>query len=224
MEIRVKDVTVVKTGESSKGAWELIKVTSEDGTGYTTFDKGAKKLNPGAVFEADVTLKEGKAQFKEVGKVISNTEAPLAPADNMSKSNWADKDKVTRQSIEMQVRAKITAELRIAGVFTDADPEVVMLRTWLQTGELVTVGKPEPLPGGELVAVKETATAVKPTAKTSADTDGLFGEVMKRMKFKTEATAQKWLTDVCKVDPARITSEPEAVRDEVKQLQGWTDE
>lgn len=109
MKITVKEVRVLKTGENKKGKWELIKVTSDDGTEYTTFDKKAKHLNPGAVFEAEVELKEGKASFSEVSNVISQGEA-------QEKLFKQSRGASTDASIESQVAFKGMIELISTGM------------------------------------------------------------------------------------------------------------
>jgi len=98
MEIKVKSSQVVKTGSNSKGDWELIKVISEDGTGYTTFDKKAKYLGTGAVVDiGEPDIKEGKISFKEVIKVIKEgTGQAQAPSSNRYGQDSPEK----RQSIE----------------------------------------------------------------------------------------------------------------------------
>ncbi len=103
MKITVKEVAVVKTGTSGKGDWELIKVTSDDGTGYTTFDKKAKQLNPGAVIDADVELKEGKASFKKF-EIISNPEGGAA-----STNGGGYKKDLEGLKIEYQLKAQLQA-------------------------------------------------------------------------------------------------------------------
>lgn len=107
MQITVKSTKVAKTGTNKAGPWELIVITSEDGTDYTTFHKGAKNLTAGAVIDIEPDIKEGKISFKEY-KVISS---PAAPPDGngrpgMTPELWAEKDRLERQSIESQVAFK----------------------------------------------------------------------------------------------------------------------
>ena len=110
MEITVKEAKVLKTGTSKRGEWELIKVISDDNTEYTTFDKQAK-LPGGSVIEFELIIEEGKLSFKEC-KVISEATPSVAPVnDNMSKDDWASKQRIERASIETQVAYKGIPEL-----------------------------------------------------------------------------------------------------------------
>ncbi len=186
MKITVREVAVVKTGQSEKGDWELIKVTSDDGTGYTTFDKKAKQLNAGAVIEAEVTLKEGKASFKKF-EVISNPEAVATSAngggykknvDGM-KIEYALKAKlqaIERASIEAQTAYRGAIELLIKDkVFDDSVPLIDAALKWglskltatelkEQLGSMPTIGGPEkkekqPNPDPKFANVGEFFTA-----------------------------------------------------------------
>ena len=129
MQITVKDSKVVKTGTNKSGEWELIRVISEDNTEYTTFDKKVKSLPNGSVIEFEPIIKEGKLSFKDF-KVIS--EAPAkSNGDQMSKEDWADKQRVERTSIENQVRAKLIVELRITGAIDDKSKLYQKCLEWL---------------------------------------------------------------------------------------------
>lgn len=112
MQITVKEAKVVKTGTNKSGEWELIRVTSEDNTEYTTFDKKAKTLT-GATIEFEPIIKEGKLSFKEF-KLISEGQVSLLPAakaEGMTPEAWAEKDRLERFSIESQVAFKGIIEL-----------------------------------------------------------------------------------------------------------------
>jgi len=83
MEITVKSVKVVKTGTNKSGAWELIRVTTLDGTEYTTFDKKVKHMGEGAVIDiGEPDIKEGKISFKEIVKVVKEGQAPAVTSGN----------------------------------------------------------------------------------------------------------------------------------------------
>ena len=100
MKITVKSAKVLKTGESKNGAWSLIGVTSDDGTNYATFHKGAENLAPGAVIDiGEVIIKEGKCSFKEY-KIIS--EAPAQPngKPDMTPDMWDEKARKEQWSRE----------------------------------------------------------------------------------------------------------------------------
>ncbi len=127
MEITVKEAKVISTGTNKNGDWELVKVTSEDGTEYTTFDKKAKHLVLGAVVDiGDVTLKEGnKRSFKEytVKSVPATPASPVDSGDQMNKEDWAKKQRIERESIESQVAVKCVFSLITA--IMESDKKVV---------------------------------------------------------------------------------------------------
>lgn len=109
MQITIQESRVVKTGANKNGEWELIRVTSQDNTEYTTFDKKAKHLTNGSVIEFEPIIKEGKLSFK-VFKLISegqvSTPSPGAKSNGMTPEAWAEKDRLERFSIESQVAFK----------------------------------------------------------------------------------------------------------------------
>ena len=100
MQITVKSVKVLKTGENKNGSWSLIGVTSDDGTNYATFHKSAANLNPGAVIEiGQPDIKEGKCSFKEYTVISEGTPAPHPNGKpDMSKDDWAEKDRLERDA------------------------------------------------------------------------------------------------------------------------------
>lgn len=100
MQITVKSTKALKSGTNKNGEWELIGVTSEDGTNYTTFHKGAKNLSPGAVIEFEPEIKEGKVSFKEYKVISEGTPAPVNGKPDMTKEDWAEKDRADRWSKE----------------------------------------------------------------------------------------------------------------------------
>jgi len=128
MQITIKSVKVGKTGTSAKGDWELIVITSEDGTDYRTFQKSAKNLIAGTVIDiGETVIKEGKITIKEY-TVVSAPAAPALPNDvqpayipggavkidtsqDMTPEKWAEKDERQRLSIETQVAYKGIMEL-----------------------------------------------------------------------------------------------------------------
>jgi len=103
MQLTVKSTKIGRTGTNEKGDWELIVVTSDDGTDYTTFHKGAKNLLPGTVIEVgEVIIKNNKHSFKEY-TVISAPTVPVVPVSNghgMTPELWAEKDRLERWSRE----------------------------------------------------------------------------------------------------------------------------
>jgi len=124
MQLTVKSTKIGRTGTNEKGDWELIVVTSDDGTDYTTFHKGAKNLLPGTVIEVgEVIIKNNKHSFKEY-TVISAPTVPVVPVSNghgMTPELWSEKDKLQRQSIETQVCFKGIIELAASPNFEQWD-------------------------------------------------------------------------------------------------------
>jgi hypothetical protein len=105
MQITVKSSQVVKTGTNKAGDWELIKVTSEDGTGYATFDKKAKHLGTGAVIDiGEVDIKDGKISFKEVVSVVKDGTSPALT------NGYGQDSPEKRRSIETQCAVKVVME------------------------------------------------------------------------------------------------------------------
>jgi len=50
----------------------------------------------------------------------------------------------------------------------------------------------------------------------------LFNLIAEKMTWKSPATARSWIVNKCKIEESRIDSEPEAVFQEIRELQGWT--
>ena len=77
-----------------------------------------------------------------------------------------------------------------------------------------STSKPKPQP--------ESKTDGEPAQPEDNPTATLLRVVMENMSFPKEINARNWLKDVCKIDPARIDNDAEAVLKEVKELQGWS--
>ena len=62
----------------------------------------------------------------------------------------------------------------------------------------------------------------KPTGSEPTGKDKLYMNVREhRPALKTDKNVQDWLTASMKIDVERLTSEPEKVWEEVKQINGW---
>src|SRR3990172_3227879 len=140
MEIIIKSSQVVKTGTGSKGDWELIRVTTEDGTEFTTFDKKAKHLTAGAIIDiGNPKTKEGKLSFDKVVNVVREgaVQTTIQPAngDTMEK----------RASIETQcaVKAVLAFHATIVAAGLAADDHVIKTieRAWIWCDSRIPVGK-----------------------------------------------------------------------------------
>jgi len=119
MQVTVKETKVVKTGKGEYGEWKLVGVTTDDGK-YTTFAKDAEKLIPGSVIEiTDLNENEKGKSFKKYALISEPTKEEaiaLAKEDKMTVDMWADKDRITRASIEGQVAMKCYTDLVVAKV------------------------------------------------------------------------------------------------------------
>jgi len=234
MQITVKSVKVAKTGTNKSGEWELIVVTSEDNTDYTTFDKKAKNLTGGAVIDiGEPTIKEGKIGFKDF-TVVSSPASPL-PSQNgkpgMSPEAWAEKDRLERHSIEAQTAFKGIVELVKTYIELKAVPDKRLQDVYdksLNWAEAhFTLRTPSaPKPSEKPVPKKgksEDTEERGPEQPSDSKTEDLLQWIADKMKWKTTKTARSWLVNACKIPEDKIDSDPSWVYSEVKSLQGWTD-
>ena len=167
----VKSVKVGATGKSKHGDWELIVVTTEDGTDYTTFDTKAKTIPPGSVIEInDITIKEGKISFKEFNIISSPTEpAPLPSlngAEPTTNEQWAEKQRIERISIEGQSAIKQLVIALGTNVFEDRDVKELqdLLKRAFTTKINTFIGQPVAQIKGDKTA--KTSSTTKPLAMT----------------------------------------------------------
>uniref|UniRef100_A0A6M3IVD3 Uncharacterized protein n=1 Tax=viral metagenome TaxID=1070528 RepID=A0A6M3IVD3_9ZZZZ len=151
MQITVKSAKVLKSGTSKSGEWELIGLTSEDGTNYTTFHKNAKNLTAGTIIDiGEPEIKEGKISFKEY-KVVSEAPAPAGNGKSdshqgMTPADWAEKDRVQRLSIESQVAFKGIMEAFSAGQLKPDSQYVKTALDWAMAHFKTSQSTTKPLP------------------------------------------------------------------------------
>jgi len=70
--------------------------------------------------------------------------------------------------------------------------------------------------------VKEAIDKTKKEVPTSEmSIESLYNSIAANMKWKTNTAARSWIVNKCKIEESRIDSEPEAVYNEIKELQGW---
>ena len=162
--VNVSDIKV-KEGVTAEGAragqkWQLVIITGDDGSEFTTFDIKAKEVGIGGMIELEPVLKNGKVNFTKF--TIKKKGTAPAPAA----MNGGDDSPVKRNSIENQSRAERITELWIAGMIARDDSLVTKLRTWLdQLGSQV---KAEPLAPDPVTRPKEqskTETKIPETFK-----------------------------------------------------------
>jgi len=193
MQLTVKSVKVGATGTSKRGDWELIVVTSQDDTDYTTFHKNAKDIPPGSVIEVeDTVVKDGKTSFKEF--VIVSKPAPVADVgvvaeqgqltgqgniyaekNGMTPEDWKEKQSLERISIEGQTCIKQLVLALSTDIFDEEDALklTTLLKTALTTKIITFIGgmrEPEVgIKGVETSKPKSTITPSKGGGKLTLE-------------------------------------------------------
>jgi len=225
MQITIKSAKVGKTGTSKQGDWELIIVTSEDGTDYATFEKSAKNLLPGVVIDiGEPIIKEGKCSFKEY-TVISTpaTSTPTTTPNSkpqMTPADWERKEKLEQWSREANAcymglpallaccpegKAKVVWEAALDYALAHFNGTVPASRKAVEPKPVVT--KPT-----------EPSEVIEVALFTAQD---LYEQIKEKMGWKNTAPVRSWLVNKAGIEETRIDSEPEIVYQEVKEIQGW---
>jgi len=132
MEITIKNSRVASTGTSDKGPWELIVVTTQDGTEFTTFDKKAKQGEGAVIAISEPKTKKGKLSFEKVLEVKKECQV-ASPATSSSEQYKADPAKIASE--ERRSRMHTIKDLWIAGVIDKDSSEVKKLRAWIMEGD-----------------------------------------------------------------------------------------
>jgi len=108
-----------KMGTNAKGDWTLVIIKDDKGAEYTSFDKTLIPLTQGSIIEVEteITAKDGKTKVNITAwKLIESKPAPVSPVIPApvitTKEDWAEKDRITRISIERQVSLKCSVEAR----------------------------------------------------------------------------------------------------------------
>lgn len=127
MQITVKEVKFLKKGSNKNGPWELRKVIGEEGKEYTTFNTRVGRLMPGTVIDLDKVIieDEDKRSFKEFA-IVSEPAVPVAKGSDMSKEEWAEKDRITRQSMEARVAVSTIPALATARDKARAEDQAII--------------------------------------------------------------------------------------------------
>ncbi len=76
--------------------------------------------------------------------------------------------------------------------------------------------EPQPIEAQEFEALKPEAEAEK------EQSDDLFTWIATNMSWKDSKSAKSWIVNVCKIPEDKIASDPDGVKAEIAQLQGWT--
>ena len=143
-KVNVTDIKV-KDGVTAEGAragqkWQLVIITGDDGSEFTTFDIKAKEVGIGGVIELEPVLKNGKVNFTKFTVISKGTAVSQTSVGTYT--NGADSPE-KRKSIEDQNRAGHITNLWIAGKILDDDLLIPKLRGWLnQLGSPIPVQHP----------------------------------------------------------------------------------
>ncbi len=189
-QVKVKDIRHIHSKPDAPKKWHLVALVDAEDQEYTTFDLAVVDVGIGGVIEFDVEMKRGKANIAEGWKIISKgtPEGEAAPAPepktngkpDMSKDDWAEKDRLERWSREcntcfmgiMELAGRTDLKLP-ADRIVDFDVVLGKALTWAEN-HLTTLA---PWTG--------TTTTQKPatkTEKTTADKD--FDELTSGSEFK----------------------------------------
>ncbi len=127
--VNVTDIKV-KDGVTTEGAragqkWELVIITGDDGSEFTTFDTKAKEVGVGGVIELEPVLKGGKVNFTKF-KIISKG-TPVSQASMGARSNGGDSPEKRKSIEDMNLVTNIN-NAWIAGKIADDDPLITKLR------------------------------------------------------------------------------------------------
>lgn len=115
-QITVKS-TSVKKGENEKGPWVNTMITPTEGGKWTTFSESAQYLKGGDVI--NITEYE-EGQGNKANKItkwekVEQAQQPSTRGNgnypDMSKEEWAEKQRIERESIEAQVAVKAICQL-----------------------------------------------------------------------------------------------------------------
>ena len=107
-KITIKEITT-KDGETGGRGWTLTNIIGTDGTKFGCFNPNIAKLRAGDIIEAEIEVKGNKTNINE-WKLISAANKPPEPQTQsngkMTPEQWAEKDRMERESIEAQVAFK----------------------------------------------------------------------------------------------------------------------
>jgi hypothetical protein len=161
MEIEVRTAKVIKKGTSDKGAWELIKVTTPDGTEYTTFDKKAKHQDPGAVIDiGEPKIEKGKISFEKIVRVVREGQ----PASGARGSDYKA-DPVKLASEELRSRMHAGVQLLVAGIYKRDEPLGKLVESWIigkkTTGPTKKAPQTKPAPSDQPEAENTDLRAIQ---------------------------------------------------------------
>jgi hypothetical protein len=129
--------TKVKRGTNDKGEWVNTQIDTEEGSKWSTFNKGAAELKPGDVI--DITeFEEGAGnnrnkitKYTKVSSSPVQTNSAAATASTSSKNSMYDDPVIRRKSIEDQARAYMITDLVNSKIINLEHELSVKLFNWL---------------------------------------------------------------------------------------------
>lgn len=228
MQITVKSAKVGKTGTNKQGDWELIVVTADDGTDYTTFHKGAKHLTAGTVITLDeVTIKEEDGKTKKSFKEYTVVSAP-APGNGqsgMTPELWAEKDRLERWSRECN-----TCFMGLPELFKNKPPEGPALNVYnvalnwaLVHLQMPQKSSPEAIkssPAKEEIKGNLPEEAELPQEQAEPTT---IQELLEWVASHGKEFTRTWVVNKCGISEDQLTKDPVACYHEIKELMNWED-
>lgn len=188
MEITIKDIKVkegiTKSGPNAGKPWKLIILIGQDGTEFTTFDASAQEVGIGGIIELEPIIKAGKINFTEF-KIIQKGQPPVVASSNgkpdMSKDDWAEKDRITRRSIERQKSVDVASSISddINKLLVNAE----QIYKWISNDTSPDKPATQPQQGTMREPTQSKSTGVKAEGSTFADIGKFYQACMDNFKL-----------------------------------------
>jgi len=123
---------------AKEGKKTFYEVILQDDAKMSTFDAKIKQGESGDALEFDVIISGKYINLKDGWKLTKQTSSS-GPGEKpqhsnsyqMSKEEWVEKQRIERESIEDQVRAKLIVELRVTGAIDDTSNLYQKCLEWL---------------------------------------------------------------------------------------------
>ena len=207
----------------------------------------------GTEIDAEVEPAKSEGDTPRITMVYNKDNKPVieTQAKEKQRSSWGKSDKelgqqlrieeTKRRSIEAQVSLKSAIDLAIGGLMPipkeggsidltivqelikDTAKEFYLLLqslTQISEAEVIQRAIKEAKP-----PAKSTTSPSQPETYNVSDNakEDLFNHIKGRMRLRTDAEVLSFLKNRCKIDISRLDTEPEKVKQEVDELQGWED-
>lgn len=205
---------------ASEGKKTFYEVILQDDSKMTTFDSKIKQADSGDNLEFEVTIAGRYTNLKDGWKLTKQTSSsgegkPLGY--QMSNEDWAEKDRITRASIESQKRADIISQLWIAEKIEKDDPLVGKLLSWLHK-------------------LEETSTPIKVIKQAEEDIEDLWPkhkptepeaepktvqDLLNWVASHGKEYTRSWVLSTFSFDVAKMRDNPYECYLEIKQMMNW---